>query len=1296
MSDNPPGPSGTVVTFYSYKGGTGRTMALANVAWILASRGKRVLVVDWDLESPGLHRYFHPYLIDKRLEDTRGVLDMIRAFAKVVGSEASTDAMIEASRIAESRVDGCAVKVDRDFPDGGLIRFLGPGRQNHEYAATLAGFNWADFCESPHGIGFLDALREDMRASYDYALIDSRTGLNDIAGICTTLLPDTVVDGFTLNEQAIDGGVNVARSIARQAERPLRILPVPMRVEDDEKDKLEAGRDHARERFAEFLAEYSEAERTKYWGEVEIPYKAFYAYEETLATLGDRPLQEGSLLAAYERLTGVLTEGAITRLDPVEEGERRRELRRFERIRYTAPVTVRILYSARDRMWVDWVRAQLIAAGTQVVGTGGCDTPLERLEDVDSVVVLSSPDSLPSRAWTAMRTALRRLVSADRVGVVTVRVDDGLDLDPGVGETVSLSALSEEHARTALLAAFGRTPSEAPPAEGPRFPGTKPRVSQLLPRHSAFTGRDDILERLRDQLAKGATAVLPQALHGLGGVGKTQVALEYAHRFAADYDIIWWVSAEQAQGVAAQLARLGVRLELSTGENVGDAAATVLQSLQQGEPYDRWLVIYDNADEPASLANLMPQGSVNGHVLVTSRNDLWARSARPLEVPVFRRDESVALLQRRVPALTEADAQKVATALGDLPLAVEQAGAWLAESAMPVEDYLERVNTRVTAILEEGQPPDYPTTAAATWTVSLDELKERQPAAVRLLELCAYLSPDSISMRLLRSREVLQELIRVDSSLGDTLLLSRIFQQLGRYALARVDRGADTIQVHRLVQAVLRDQMPAEDNIARRARTLEILAANAPGDVDDPANQDAYEELYKHLVPSRALESDSEGVRRWIVEQVRFAWRSDDWEFAQYIAEVALDRWRARFSRHDPLTLRMCTQLANVYRSQGKYRKAYDLDRATLEAQRAALGPDHPHTLITGRGYGGDLRSLGRFQTALESDRENYRRFSEVFGEDTNDALLAANNLGVSLRLTGRLEEAREVHQTAYDWRRRIQGEDHPRTCFLANQVGQDLRELGDYAGSRAVLQRTLALEEANGRVRDALRTSKNLAVTIRQTGDARYARSLDSDTLEKYRAFLSPTHPDMLACALNLAADHRAMGNNEQALELAQDTYQGYREQFGGQHPFTFGCGSNLSSYLRAVDRLEEALALGRRCIEGLRESLGEEHPFTLAAAVNHANNLYRAGEVDECAELDRVTYERYEELLGAEHPHTLVAACNRVHSLGEIGRREESLDWFTRTERACRRKLGEEHPISQGLREHRRLETDIEVPPT
>ncbi|MFI6978016.1 FxSxx-COOH system tetratricopeptide repeat protein [Embleya sp. NPDC050154] len=1293
MSDNPPG---TVVTFYSYKGGTGRTMALANVAWILASRGKRVLVVDWDLESPGLHRYFHPYLIDKRLEDTRGVLDMIRAFAKVVGSDASTDAMIEAARIAESRVDGCAVKVDRDFPDDGLIRFLGPGRQNHEYAATLAGFNWADFCESPHGIGFLDALREDMRESYDYALIDSRTGLNDIAGICTTLLPDVVVDGFTLNEQAIDGGVNVARSIARQADRPLRILPVPMRVEDDEKDKLEAGRDHARERFAEFVADRSEAERAKYWGEVEIPYKAFYAYEETLATLGDRPLQEGSLLSAYERLTGVLTDGAISRLNPIEEVDRRRELRRFERIRYTAPVTVRILYSARDRMWVDWVRAQLTASGAQVVGTGGCDTPLEKLRDVDSIVVVSSADSLSSPTWSAMRTALRRLAAVDRMSVVTLRVDDVLDSDPGVGETVMLSSLSEESCRDALLTAFGRPSSEAPPADGPRFPGTKPKVSYLLPRHSAFTGRDDILERLRDQLAKGATAVLPQALHGLGGVGKTQVALEYAHRFAADYDVIWWVSAEQAQGVAAQLARLGGRLDLPTGENVADATATVLQTLQQGEPYDRWLLIYDNADEPASLADLMPQGSVNGHVLVTSRNDLWARSARPLEVPVFRRDESVALLQRRVPTLTEADAQKVATALGDLPLAVEQAGAWLAESAMQVEEYLERVNTRVTAILEEGQPPDYPTTAAATWTVSLDELKERQPAAVRLLELCAYLSPDSISMRLLRSREVLRELAQVDSSLGDTLLLPRIFQQLGRYALARVDRGADTIQVHRLVQAVLRDQMPPDVNQARRERALEILAASAPGDVDDPGNQEIYDELYKHLVPSRALESNSEAVRRWIVEQVRFAWRSNDWEFAQYIAEIALDRWRAAFSRHDALTLRMCTQLANVYRSQGRYRKAYDLDRSTLELQRETLGPDHPHTLITGRGYGGDLRSLGRFQTALESDRDNYRRFSEVFGEDTNDALLAANNLGVSLRLMGRLEEAREVHQAAYDLRRRNQGEDHPRTCYLANQVGQDLRELGDYPGSRAVLQATLAREEAIGRTRDALRTSKNLAVTIRQTGDARYARSLDSDTLEKYRSYLSPTHPDMLACAVNLAADHHAMGNDDQALELAQDAYQGYREQFGAQHPFTYGCGSNLSTYLRAIGRHEEAMTLGRRCHEGLRESLGEEHPFTLAAALNHSNNLYQAGETNECAELDRVTYERYEVLLGADHPHTLVAACNRVQSLGEIGLADESREWFVRVERACRRKLGDGHPITQGLRERRRLETDIEVPTT
>jgi hypothetical protein len=192
--------NGRIITFYSFKGGVGRTMALANVAWILASTGRRVLTVDWDLESPGLHRYFAPFLVDKRLTESPGVIDAVRDFART-GTRPDGDGVRslrpEDVRVA-AQIQRYASSLERyEFPGGGSIDFVPPGRQDRTYSQSVSTFNWDDFYERFDGAAYLDALAEDMRRNYDVTLIDSRTGLSDNAGICTVQLPDAVVNYFT-------------------------------------------------------------------------------------------------------------------------------------------------------------------------------------------------------------------------------------------------------------------------------------------------------------------------------------------------------------------------------------------------------------------------------------------------------------------------------------------------------------------------------------------------------------------------------------------------------------------------------------------------------------------------------------------------------------------------------------------------------------------------------------------------------------------------------------------------------------------------------------------------------------------------------------------------------------------------------------------------------------------------------------------------------------------------------------------------------------------------------------------
>src|SRR5262249_55052083 len=251
MTDN---RDGSVITFYSYKGGTGRSMALANVAWILAANGNRVLVADWDLESPGPHRFFKPFLNEDDLDNAAGVIDMIREYEH----QTTRDLDRPDEWYQEyARINFYAFSIDWQFPNGGSLDFLSAGRQNDDYAVTVGALDWENFYERLQGAKFFEALRADMKRSYDYTLIDSRPGLSDVADICTLHLPDLLVDCFTLSDQGIEGAAKVARKVLSQRpglDRQPRILPVPMRVDQAEKEKVEAGRAVAVRRFMDLPA----------------------------------------------------------------------------------------------------------------------------------------------------------------------------------------------------------------------------------------------------------------------------------------------------------------------------------------------------------------------------------------------------------------------------------------------------------------------------------------------------------------------------------------------------------------------------------------------------------------------------------------------------------------------------------------------------------------------------------------------------------------------------------------------------------------------------------------------------------------------------------------------------------------------------------------------------------------------------------------------------------------------------------------------------------------------------------
>ena len=329
---------GKIITFYSYKGGTGRSMALANVAWVLASNGKRVLVVDWDLEAPGLHRFFYPFLDDKELTNSEGVIDFVMncAVQAMTPPKNSDEQLPEDWYIPHADILRHSFALTWDFGPGTLA-FIPAGKQGPGYSKHVTSFNWDNFYKELGGGRFIEAAKEQMKAEYDYVLIDSRTGVSDTSGICTVQLPDILVVCFTLNNQSIEGAAAVAESVSAQRKTKsgagITIFPIPMRVEKFEKDKLEMAREFARSKFESYLTHIEPEEHSLYWGHVEVFYEPFYAYEEILATFGDEPLQPTSLLASIERITSYLTDKSVFQLVPVRESERRRVLSQYARER---------------------------------------------------------------------------------------------------------------------------------------------------------------------------------------------------------------------------------------------------------------------------------------------------------------------------------------------------------------------------------------------------------------------------------------------------------------------------------------------------------------------------------------------------------------------------------------------------------------------------------------------------------------------------------------------------------------------------------------------------------------------------------------------------------------------------------------------------------------------------------------------------------------------------------------------------------------------------------------------------
>ena len=828
-----------------------------------------------------------------------------------------------------------------------------------------------------------------------------------------------------------------------------------------------------------------------------------------------------------------------------------------------------ISHAGRDTAWAEWLAWQLQEAGYSVEldvwdWTPGQDFVARMqsaLERADRLLAVCTEAYFASAfggaelraAFAGHATAEGRIVPVlvERVTLPSLYAPlIPLDLT-GLDEAAAVARL---RARLAGARPTGPPPfphrKPAPgqwgPASRPKFAGALPGVWRAPARNPRFTGRDGMLAELRRRLRAGEGTLVVQALYGLGGVGKTQLAIEYAHRFAASYELVWWIDAEQPVLIPDQLAALAARLALPSGPTVADAVDRLLSELRARSG---WLLIFDNAERPGDVADYLPGGA--GHVLISSRFPGWGALGGRLEVDVLSRTETVALLRARIPDLDEELADKLSAELGDLPLAAAQAAGYLEQTDLPAADYLRRFRARRATLLARGEVLGYAGRIDTAWTLSLDRLRSEDPGAVQLLELAAFLAPEPIPLALFRDHpEVLDEPLRATAADPDAL--ADTVGALVGYSLAR--RIADSFQVHRLVAAVIRHELPPDQQQATAQRAVALLTAASPGDPEDPVSWNAYAQLAPHVLATGPLGDFSSASRHLILDTSRYLETHGDGHSSRAVCEQLLDRWRVTLGPDHPDTLTAANRLTLALILLGEAETARALGEDTLQRSRRVLGPDHPTTLLAASALTFALISVGEAEPARALGEDTLHRCRRVLGPDDAGTLSAATALTLALDQLGQPEPARALGQDTLQRCRRVLGPDHVTTLLTAAALTAALVQLGEAEPARTLGEDTL---QRSHRVLGpdyiaTLLAAAALTAALAQLGQGEQARALGEDTLQRCRRVLGPDHPVTLIAAVALTLALVRLSETEPARTLGQDTLRRCRQVVGAHHPFT------------------------------------------------------------------------------------------------------------------------------------------------
>ncbi|MFB7112307.1 FxSxx-COOH system tetratricopeptide repeat protein [Streptomyces sp. NPDC056291] len=732
---------------------------------------------------------------------------------------------------------------------------------------------------------------------------------------------------------------------------------------------------------------------------------------------------------------------------------------------------------------------------------------------------------------------------------------------------------------------------ETPPGAG-NLPGSASGV---------FVGRQDELNELRRLLTdEGEVAVTQvsgtRAIHGLGGIGKSTLALHYAHTYRRTYTLVWWINAAGTEQIVTSLATLATRLcpQWAATTGVQERAAWAILWLQW---HPGWLLVFDNVEDPGDLRHCL--GTLpDGHHLATSRTATgWHAIAPTMPLGLLDADPAVTLLctlalgPKHAPTPQQRqDAVALAAELGYLPLALEQAGAYLFETGTSLADYRDMLG-QVMDTAAGGIDPER--TIARIWHHTLTAIERRNPQAVTLLNAMAWLAPDNIP------RALLAPLCPDPRTLGEVL------GALHAYNMISYSADRQSINVHRLVQAVLRHR-PATGS-----------------DGYSPGRQDA-----EHLIQQAAPD-----------EETNTPW----WErLLPHVVAVAESA-----PPHSPATREMAD--ANYAAAQYLYRQGRDahtipLRRAVLAQREQLLGNTHPDTLISRNNLATAYQEAGDLDRAIPLFEAALAQREQLLGNTHPDTLISRNNLATAYQEAGDLDRAIPLFEATLAQCEQLLGDTHPDTPISRHNLARAYQSAGNLERAIPLFEATLAQHEQI--LRDThphtLISRNSLASAYQEAGDLDRALPLFEATLAQREQLLGDTHPDTLVSRNNLATAYQGAGDLDRAIPLFEATLAQHEQILGDTHPETLVSRNNLATAYQGAGDLDRAIPLLEATLAQHEQILGDTHPHTLSSRSNLATAYQEAGDLDRAIPLFEAALAQRERILGDTHPDTSTSRNN------------------------------------------------------